>query len=284
MIKDYVNNCVNYSELFHLRKLLCYVKIKDEELCNTYWDNVLKCLQTEERNLYIICQQYLNFNTDIEDFRHYDIENYLYRNLLQQIKEGNVTIFPTNLVVALSFLLTYGKNKDLTESLIYCLGESYTQISDVDCLKLSHCVSGARLSDALKNKLKLILDNVSSNLLMYSTKRDASILLKASILRSSAESDHVHDLISCLKHEAYISSKTMENFVYCFLTTGILIPEIINKFTYYIVENRKSMLAFNVDKFLFMCYFLGYCPVNGDDFFSVASDIILRYVVVFTRA
>ncbi|CAH0560501.1 unnamed protein product [Brassicogethes aeneus] len=276
VMADYIDNSFYFPELFNLRKLLCYVKIKDKNLCNKYWDKVLEAAEKQKINIYIICQNYLNFKTDLEDFRHYEIENYLNKKLIEELRNGNVTILPSNLIDCLCFFLSYGKNKEITENLIYHLGSIYTQISEVDCLKISQHILSSKIRPSLKQDLRGILNRATEHIIAYKSKINATVLFKACVVRNDTDHDFINDLITYIKNTEPLSSKTIENMVYCLMTTNVLVPEIINKVTSYIVNNRRSMLAFNVDKVLFLCFFLGYCPINAESFFPIASDIILR--------
>lgn len=286
-LPKYLNDCHNYNDLVELRKIFSYIKVSDVKLCENYWNSSLKLLNEDlDANVIIkFCQNYMHFNIDINNYRHYKFEARI-MDLIKESLDRSIFLNPAKISGYLSFVMIYGKSRhrDVLEVLLKKLEGDLSRIKPSVCLKISHSLSvlnswkSSCMSQEQIQKIKTLL-NKSTKFQLEASKDNYllnSILLKASILRNDSDGEILERLFVRLKKMDYMSSKVIETISYASMATQVLIPELIDNCTRYVVNHKDNILGFNAEKILFVCFFLGYRPRNEDRFFEAVTDVIIR--------
>ncbi|KAJ8982983.1 hypothetical protein NQ317_001423 [Molorchus minor] len=281
-IYKYLKHSNNIASILLLRKIFTYLKVADVYLCAKYWNLCLELLERDLSGLNVVkfCQNYMNFNTDVNSYRHYRFEHKIMKYIGETIKNGTI-LSPTVISTYLSFSMVYGKNSLLLEQLIEKFVTNLDQYKAVDIVRISYAIS---LLDNIRDnciqqkqidKLRSSLSTRTENLIAleeYNILQN-DMLIKASVLRKDYEKEFFENLLLGYKEINYMSSKIIDNICFSFVATASLIPEIINKCTEYIIKYPDHLLGFNAERVLYLCYYLDYYPT---DFFEVVTDIIIR--------
>ncbi|RZC31754.1 uncharacterized protein BDFB_008114, partial [Asbolus verrucosus] len=241
ILKKYVENCNDLSNLLHLRKLLSHVKISDNQLCELYWDKVLKCLRSDTKNIDLLklSHSYMNFSIDINNYRHQEFEKEIMKLLEDLIMETNYRFFPQKLANILSFVFIYGNNDTLLEHLVDNLETNWEQLRYIDCLKLA--LSLRIFSEMDKKYIKLPyaqrIDKVLDKIISKEAEGDGDLwknnaLVKSCIFKNSITTEWTTKLLINYKNFEHLSSKNIENISYCFHMTNTLIPEVVDNDKY----------------------------------------------------
>lgn len=281
LLKNFDAQNVNLGSLDLLRKVFSFVKVSNKKLCEQYWDLNLEWLEMNinPETISQLCQNYVHFTSDLE-FRQYKFENRML-SLIDDLLKCEI-IFPNILVGILKFYLIFGRKEELIISLIDRFEENINQFGGLDCLKISECfkikLSNDYISRYQAKRLKMLLNKITARLSQFDDSNliQNGMLLKAAIIRDDYDNILTDDLMVKYKEAEYMSSKIMENICYIFFNTSVLIPEVINKCTEYVTKNQHHVTGYNVEKLLYICYHLAYYPVNADNFFQVATDVIIR--------
>ncbi|XP_018563846.1 FAST kinase domain-containing protein 1, mitochondrial [Anoplophora glabripennis] len=282
----YLNICQNYKELIQLRKIFSYVKVSDPKVCANYWNLSLRILEEKFDGKSILkqCQNYIYFNTDINNYRHYKFESRII-NLIRESLLTDPFLNPTKISGYLSFVILYGKGKDMDilGVLLNKFEEYLDRFKASDCLKISHSISPLNSGNSCASQeqiqsTKILLNKCTKYLLEVDDRNylQDSMLLKAYVLRHDSDDKILEKLFSNYKNIDFMSSKIIENISHICMTTQSLIPELINRCTEYVTKYKDNILGFNAEKLLFLCYYLAYHPINGNEFFDVAVDVIIR--------
>ncbi|KAG5885899.1 hypothetical protein JTB14_012146 [Gonioctena quinquepunctata] len=271
--------------LVMLRKVFSYIKVSDKNLCEQYWNKSLGYLEKTHdiQNTVKLCENYMHFNTDVDNFRHRNFERKIFQ-LLWRFVEGDDIVYPSDLTVCFCFTLVYGRDKPLLDLFMDKLEENITQLKPLDCLKISQSiglsmeVDNGVLSREHIRKIKELLHRQTANILAIGdcNFHENSVLIKAAVLRHDYTNFMIDNLFEKFKEMDFMSSKMLEIFTNLLTSTDNLVPEIVNKCTEYIINHRSNIIGFNAEKILFMCYHLAYYPINADKFFHVVTDIIIR--------
>ncbi|CAG9819769.1 unnamed protein product [Phaedon cochleariae] len=284
-IHKFMKKCNDPEGLLQLRKIFSYVKVSDIQLCERYWDSSLQAFK-ENKDLATavrLCQNYMHFNTDIDNYRHVKFEENILEFIEKEISNEN-SLFACELATFLGFTIVYGTSEHLLDKLLQRFEDNLMQIKAIDCLKISHSVGTACntmngvISKQQLTKIRALLSQRTRDILSLDKTNFSqnSILIKAAILRNDHDSVLTENFIMEFKKLPYMSSKMIENLTYIFLNTDSLIPEVINNCTEYIVNHSPYIIGFNAEKLLFICYYLAYYPINAEKFFQVVTDIIIR--------
>lgn len=73
-----------------------------------------------------------------------------------------------------------------------------------------------------------------------------------------------------------LTSKSLKNMIFCFYSTDVLIPQVMDNLCEYVIKNKDNVLGYNAEKLMFLCYHFAYSPKSGNKFFNAIIDIILR--------
>lgn len=283
----YLSICQTYKELIHLRKIFSYVKVSDPKLCASYWNLSLKILDEDvDANVILaLCQNYMHFNTDINNYRYYKFESKVI-NIIKGSLLTDPCLNPTRIIGYLSFVILYGKHEheDILGVLLNAFEKDLNRIKASDCLKMSHCVSllnsgnSSCASQEQIQKIKISLNRRTKCLLEINEENflQNSMLLKAYVMRNDSDSKILEELFRKYIKIDFMSSKIIENVCHVSMATHSLIPELINRCTEYVTKHKDNIVGFNAEKLLFLCFYLGYHPINGDEFFEVATNVIIR--------
>lgn len=285
-LPKYLNNDHNYKELIHLRKIFSYVKVSDLRLCSNYWNLSLKMLDEDlDANIILkLCQNYVNFNTDINNYRHYKFEAKIIDFIKDSLKT-DISLNPGKISGYLSFVMLYGKSKDrnILKVLLDKFEEDFSRVKAIDCLKMSRSISllssgkSCCMSPTQIQKIKALL-NESTKYQLEINKDDYlqnSTLLKAYILRDDSDIEILRRLFMRYREMDVMSSKIVESISYICMATRSLIPELIDNCVEYVVRYKDNILGFNAEKILFLCFYLGYHP-KDDKFFEIVINVIIR--------
>nr|CAH7738645.1 unnamed protein product [Callosobruchus chinensis] len=288
-IEHIFNDCskdnVNRYTLSTLRKIFCFIKISDQRMCEKYWDLTLDVIkrETNASNIWKLCLHYMQFNTDLASFRHYEFEKWM-NNYIQNKMSSYVFITPSEVASYLSFMLVYGNNEKLISALVDRFEANISQFRASDCLKVSYSLVALNTNQdkfilrKYEKKVNRMLNDITENLLQYneSDYEQNTVLLKSALSRNDLDHHTVESMLVKYKEMEYMSSKVMENICFIYLSAGSLIPEVINKCTEYVINNHQNIIGFNAEKILYLCYCLAYYPINADKFFQVVTDTIIR--------
>nr|CAI5839575.1 unnamed protein product [Callosobruchus analis] len=278
IFNDCTNNNVNCHTLVTLRKIFSFVKISDQKICEKFWDLTLDVIKRENsaNNIWKLCNNYLKFNTDLTSFRHYEFEKWM-NSYIQKKMLSYEFITPSEVASFLAFMLVYGKNDNLISAVVDRFEANITQFKASDCLKVSYSLVALNtnqdkfLLQKYEKKTKKMLNDITENLLQYneSNYEQNIFLLKSAILRNDLDHYTVENMLVKYKEMEYMSSKIMESICFIYLSAGSLIPEVVNKCTEYVINNRQNIIGFNAEKILYLCYFLAYYPINAEKFFQI---------------
>nr|CAI5839576.1 unnamed protein product [Callosobruchus analis] len=280
IFNDCTNNNVNCHTLVTLRKIFSFVKISDQKICEKFWDLTLDVIKRENsaNNIWKLCNNYLKFNTDLTSFRHYEFEKWM-NSYIQKKMLSYEFITPSEVASFLAFMLVYGKNDNLISAVVDRFEANITQFKASDCLKVSYSLVALNtnqdkfLLQKYEKKTKKMLNDITENLLQYneSNYEQNIFLLKSAILRNDLDHYTVENMLVKYKEMEYMSSKIMESICFIYLSAGSLIPEVVNKCTEYVINNRQNIIGFNAEKILYLCYFLAYYPINAEKFFQISA-------------
>lgn len=280
-IEKFLDKCESLETLLLLKKLMSYVKISDTKLCDQYWSMCLKCIQTTNDWGVIVslCKNYINFNTDVSNFHHYQFEKRMFQ-CIKEILNNNEIIYPSEMMTFLSFAMQYNGNEKLLNTLIEKLENNLNHLKPIHYLHLVEALGSksnsipkhvrARTNDLL-NRLKHLLLKSENNFFQ-------NYLLAKAMVQSghNLDNDVFETLMYKFKEIDNITSKMIESLCNIFFVSNSIIPEVLNKCTEYIVHYPENIVGFNAEKLLYLCYFLGYYPLNADKFLMVVTNIIFR--------
>lgn len=276
LVEKYVHASKTLSSLLLVKRILTVIKTSDRKLCDLYWDKMLALTRTNKNidTILTTCEQYATFYTDLNNYRHHLFEKEM-MNYLKSIKSSLLSYFPSIVCAAFSFSVVYGSNNELNDYFLNKLSENYTQLNHSDCLNLSYTLAHLSDSNHYKSKLvdvfkKAVIHQIEYNCNDYTVNH----LIKASVLLNDI--DITKQLLNYYCNNEPISSKTIEICTHIFKTTRIIIPELLNKLTAYVIANENNVLGFNAEKLLYICYYLGYCPQDSQKFFEISTNIIIR--------
>ncbi|XP_060531544.1 FAST kinase domain-containing protein 1, mitochondrial [Cylas formicarius] len=283
-VSKYLAVCRDYFNLERLKKIFLYLKISDRQLCQQYWDKMLHLVisDNDPDTLINAAESYMTFNTDVSSYRHYDFEHHVIKHIKDAVKSDTITLYPRKFFSLYGFALANVRHHSLMDELAHRFDDIKAQLSPVDCFKVSQSIALIDRDPSPKTNRHFL--NFTCGALDDATVRHCKLddfhgnhfLIKACILRGSTRTEVFEDMVLQYKQLPYVSSKIIENLYHTFISTGILIPEVVNMLTEYVVHHKSSVLGFNAEKVLWLSYFLGYHPVYPDDFFDTVTDIILR--------
>lgn len=281
-VEKYVDKCQELETWLLLKKLISYVKVSDEKLCEYYWNIALTILE-ENNNLKDVVrmsQSYISFNTDVSNFRHLKFEKEIFRHI-ENVLDNEELIFPTGIVVFLCFCLKYQAKSQLQQRLIDKVENNLYHMDAAHFHKLLNILDGMprnSISDNMVLQLEKIFSNLKLNLIHSENQSlwQHLILTKALILHNDLDSELFENVLYRFKELDFMSSKYIESLSNIFLTSSSIVPEVLNKCTEYIISHSDNIIGFNAEKMLFLCYYLAYYPLNDEKFFKTITDIILR--------
>ncbi|CAG9835779.1 unnamed protein product [Diabrotica balteata] len=278
-IEKLLKDQMSPSNLSLLRKIFSYVKISDNSLCHDYWQMWSNILN-EDSSMYLLvmaCQNYMQFNTDIDNYRNNNFEKKVLF-LIRDLVRSEELLFPQDLTVLLTFVMLYGRDKMLLEILLGKLKDNPRQLKGADLFTLSKFIKRDNLclSERQYKDIQSVFRETSEHLLNENDFETKVLLVKSAILRNEYDNYQMDTLITEFKEMNYMSSKFLEHIHFIFMTTSTLVPEVFNKMTEYIINNKNNIVGFNAEKLLFLCFHLAYLPINADKFFQTVTDIIIR--------
>ncbi|CAG9857060.1 unnamed protein product [Phyllotreta striolata] len=268
-------------DLILIRKIFSHVKVSDKQLCTKYWDIWSDILKQNDDNHVVSksCFNYMQFSIDIDSYRNVDFEKRVLDAIKNIVGRGDV-ILPQDISIFLAFVVHYSDDRGLFRELLDKLKDNPRQLKTREisllsqsCASKSECCTEEdfdEIRDLLKESSRCLISEDGG-----SFERN-SFLIKAAVSREKDVDRFVEDSLLGFKELDYMSSKLLENVSYVFLNTGIVIPEVYNKITEYIVRNKSNIIAFNAEKVLFLCFYVAYFPINADKFFQAVTDIIIR--------
>lgn len=281
-VDKYVDKCDDLESWFVLKKVLSYVKISDKKLCERYWSLALKLLEKQNKLGDVIraCQSYISFNTDVPNFRHLQFEKILFKYIEEALSNQELILY-TGLTTFLCFSLKYRAKQTLLLALIEKIEKNTNHLQPIHYLQLVEVLDEKQTSSLpqeIVSRIKTVLKNVRTNLVQPGDKNvwQISMLAKAMVVQGDVENYTFENLLYSFKEIDFMSSKMLESICNIFLTSSSIVPEVLNKCTEYVVNNPEKIIGFNSEKILYVCYVLGYYPLNDEKFFKVVADIIFR--------
>lgn len=281
-VYKYVDKCEDLESWFVLKKVLSYVKISDRKLCERYWNLAMKLL--EERNklseVIRVCQSYMSFNIDVPNYRHFKFEKMLF-NYIENVLDSQELIFYTGMTVFLCFCLKYKAQPKLLMALTEKIEKNASHLQPLHYLQLVEVLNDDQMGSLppeTVSRIKTLLENVRTNLGQSENKNvwQITMLAKAMAIQRDVDNYTFENLLYSFKEMDFMSSKILESICNIFSTSSSIVPEVLNKCTEYVVSYPDNIVGFNSEKILYVCYVLGYYPLNDEKFFKVVADIIFR--------
>nr|XP_022900923.1 FAST kinase domain-containing protein 1, mitochondrial isoform X1 [Onthophagus taurus] len=279
-IRKYLDYDLDGCTMLELQKIMLITKSNDLNLCKTIWNKILICLDDEnfvKSNLLRVCHSYLNFEEITDNFRHVECERKLLSLLKTEFNEGLIGHTPCYFSSIASFHLIYCRDIEMINKVIDRMEEFKDQFNPIDCINISQSLEYAKeenvlLTKHLVERINNVLDHVTNNFKENANSSESILLLKAAMARENIQ--NYTDLWK--KFDENVSSQTILGLCYCLYTTGTLLPNIMDIMTDYVVKNGMNLLGFNVERILFLCYFLGYIPKNSEKFFEATTNVLIR--------
>lgn len=280
-VEKYLDRCDSIDSLFILKKILTYIKISDKIICERFWSLSLTFLNDDNiGDIVRLCHNYISFNTDVPNFRHFMFEKKIFQCIECALKKEEL-IFSPGLVMFLNFSLKYQANETLLNRLVDKLENNVFHIQPLHYLQLSDALNGitrGQVSNNIKYRIRGVLNKAFTKLVESENNNIWNILIlaKAMTVQNDMDNYTFAYLLYSLKEMDCMTSKFLEIICTIFLTSSSIVPEVLNKCTHYILNNPDNIVGFNAEKILFLCFFLAYYPLNADKLFTVVTDIILR--------
>lgn len=260
--------------------------MSDLKLCEIYWDKVFKYLKADSENVNIIklSENYINFTSGLESYRHYNFEQEMLAILEDSLKNTYYEFIPQKVSSVLAFTLIYGTDMNLIDFLINKIEQNWEQLKHLDCLRLAQSlrILNQRNDKYLKISCVKRINKVLNLVIAKEMSTDEHFskngtLLKSAIFKKYTDVKLMNELLRNFIHLEDMCSKNIETISYCFLSTSTLIPEVLEHMIDYTTRHKDNLIGFNIEKILYLFYWLGYQPKNADKFFEIASNVIIRY-------
>lgn len=276
LIEKYLQASKTISNLVLLKRILTFVKISDKRVCDIYWDKMILVLKsnTDINTILTACEHYSSFHTDIDNYRHPAFEKAML-NYLNNVQSNLFSHFPSIICTAFCFTLLYSDNDVLKHYFLNQLDKNYTQLDHSDSLKLSRTIDQLNNSNKFKGQVVSLLNQTIQHQMNFKcSPQTINHLIRASVALDNPEL--TKKLLDFYVDFEPLCSKVIEIAVFSMRTSQILIPEFIDRLADYVISNQDLILGFNVEKLLYLCYELNYCPKSAEKFFEVSTNIIIR--------
>lgn len=298
LAKRYIENNLTPLSLSALYKILYHIKSSDTELCNMFWDRSLQCAESDTptdalQNLLSICHKYMHFSQDIGTrYRYYKFENTIIRMLLKELDNNILSHIPSKFARIASFIIAYSNDIETVEDTVQRLIDMSHRFNSSDCLIVSKGLQFA--SENIKFRkdtdLKKLFDSLAETLDKCTLKEmkqnndlpNINILLRGYIIRKGNMNDEL--FLKLIKHydvnPEIFSSNIAKDLAFALQRNNCFMPESIDVLTNYVIKKKETVLGNIAEKVLNLCYTHGYTPKNNDEFLSIASKLIIRYVFI----
>ncbi|XP_030763577.1 FAST kinase domain-containing protein 1, mitochondrial isoform X2 [Sitophilus oryzae] len=284
-ITKYLNDKENLESLTLLRKIFSYLKVSDKKMYEFYWDSSCQVLK-ESRNIQTMLKLMDNYNNFVysnSKSRHFAFEHHVIKLAKKYFYDGTLTLIPDHFFQCFSFAFLYCADTGFLNDLLVAFRENNVQMGMTSCMKMSqalHLLGDVRnviLKKESIEEVKNILNKVTERIYTYNKRSNTkNLLIKSAVLRDDYETELITDILESMKDIDCMSSKVLEGICFNLYSTDSLIPEAINKCTDYVIQNNRSILGFNAEKLLNVCYYLNYYPIYADKLFPIVTDIIIR--------
>lgn len=296
LARKYLSSSLTPPSLTAIYKILYHIKTSDIKLCNNFWDRSLELIEKESSDnklikLLNLCHKYVHFNNDVgHRYRYYKFEKSVINLLLHELEFGIAGIIPYKFSRIASFIIAYNNNLDILDMITNKFEEMKTQFSVTDILSISKGLQIAYENSNYKNPvsvnknfttIKNILNECAENEITVNKKcnlQNINRLLRGYTFRRGDIENKLYTTILdyYLLPENEFSTQILKDLSFTLHFNKCLLPEAVDKMVDYVIKMRGSVLGNTVDKVLYLCYYLGYLPENGDEFFDVAAKIIIR--------
>ncbi|KAL5276542.1 hypothetical protein ACFFRR_002016 [Megaselia abdita] len=273
------NIAANVSDLYNYFQILRTLKTSDTRLCNLYWDEALKDVQSNVNNNEIFkafkhCHRYMHFNNNLGGtYRHTRFEQRISRLAMDDLKHGISGIVPTKFAQLTSFVLAYGhtseKNYKFPDFLVQRIRDMSQQFSIVDVFNLSrgiHIALEIRFKHHVSNDLATQLVKIESIFTECIERHlqdktinlsDISMIVRSLNNRKSSRKTHIYKKAM----EKYtqilpspINSRLIRDITFNLNSSHFSVPSLMNHIFNYIVENKEYVIGDTVEKALFSAY------------------------------
>ncbi|KRT80882.1 hypothetical protein AMK59_5198 [Oryctes borbonicus] len=284
IVQQYIDYKLDGPSLLELHKIVLFTKTSDNGICQKFWEKLTSCLSDSAFvDLYIfkICQNYIDFISDLPDHRSIDFEVKMLAILEHGMKHKLLGIIPSYFPTVASFILIFGNNRQTVDMVIAKIKEFRNYFNAIDCFHLSYALYNVSNQNLLSNidiiNIKYSLDKCTYNILKSNCDTVViNLLFKSYIYRNSSDSSLFHRLVSSYKNDMTLYSTLLKNVVYNLFVTNTLVPDVMNWLIEYIIQQKDDILGYNIERILHLCYFLGFLPDKHEQFFQTAIDIFLR--------
>lgn len=281
---------------YHHRTL----KTSDTRLCNVYWDEALKDVQSCVANNEIYkafkhCHRYMHFNNNLGGtYRHIRFEQRISLLAMEDLKNGISGLVPTKFSQLASFIIAYGhtpeKNYRLPDLVVQRVQDMSKQFSIVDVFNLSrgiHIALEIRFKQHVSNDLAIQLVKLE-NIFSDCTERhledkaislsDISMIVRSFNSRKSSKKTEIYKKVM----EKYtqilpspINSRLIRDITFNINSSNFSAPSLMSHIFSYILDNKEYVVGDTVEKVLFSAYNQGILNVPTK-VLNACLDIIRR--------
>uniref|UniRef100_A0A1B6DR13 RAP domain-containing protein n=1 Tax=Clastoptera arizonana TaxID=38151 RepID=A0A1B6DR13_9HEMI len=290
----------NATTLQDLSEIIPFVTTSDMETCNKYWMKLLHLMKLHMKKYgnaqisYNYSLRYLQFSSNMNWYRNYVFEKEMFTLFTKELAQGVVGFIPSQFAVIAAFYLAYyyPNVPHLPKHIVSKLLDNMGQYSTKDCEYISKSLSIAMnirkkksLSQVFLQQFVQLDSALNARALQFLEKDDKLLvpvlnkIMRGYINRKgSVDSDLFYQLVKRYEsiEENEISSRTLRDTVYNLVAANCLIPTLLDKFVKYCIDQKEHIIGDTVCKLIYSCFYLGYNPNQYEEFFNVASQLIIR--------
>ncbi|XP_014096541.2 uncharacterized protein [Bactrocera oleae] len=270
------------AEYFQIIRAL---KISDSKICDAYWANILKSLNTndeEKTHLRFLrhCHRYMHFNNNLGGtYRFIPLERRLSQLAMELIESDVSGRLPSNFARLAAFVLAYGHTpfgwKKFPNVVLSKIISMSSQFSAIDCFLLSrgiHIALELRFRNTIPSLLGMQLatiDSVLSDCIgrhlesKYLSILDLNTIVRTLGYRKSLKNKTIYqEALGRYNQLDYseLNSRIIREMAYNFNISNCIVPIAMEAMFTYIEKNHRYLIGETVEKVLSCGYNLGYIP------------------------